>query len=43
MNYKFIRSSDISTTDTLTTDQYKREIVKVYERELMTLRKLFKI
>lgn len=43
LNYKFIRSSDILSTSKLSTDQYKREIVKVYERELMTLKKIFKI
>lgn len=43
MNYKFTRSSDIQSTDKLTSEQYKHEIVKVYNRELMTLRKLFKI
>lgn len=43
LNYKFIRSSDILSSSKLSTQQYKNEIVKVYERELMTLKKIFKI
>lgn len=43
MNYRFTRSSDIQSNEKLTPEQYKHEIVKVYNRELITLRKLFKI
>lgn len=41
LNYKFTRSSDIFSTSKLTTEQYKNEIVKVYKKEIATIKKLF--